>query len=101
MGNIISPNGPLQMTSEKFLVHFKRKFRSNQNMIELENKFLTLKKGNLSVDEYTNSFTDNIEFTLHLVPNELKKSIGTLKDYHRSTLCQLSRLSLLKQPSGL
>lgn len=32
-----------------------------------------LKKGNMSLDEYTNAFTDKMEFSQHIVPNELMK----------------------------
>ena len=54
-------------------MQFKRKFCSAQNMLELENKFLTLTKGSMSVDEYTNNFTDKMEFALRIVPDELTK----------------------------
>lgn len=71
LGKTISPNEPLQLTWVEFLVYFKHKFWLAQNMLELETKFLTLKKGNMFVDEYTNSFKDKMEFSLHLVPNKI------------------------------
>ena len=73
LGKILSPNEPLQLTWAEFLVQFKRKFCSAQNLLELENKFLILKKGSMSVDEYTNAFTDKMEFALRIVPDELTK----------------------------
>ena len=73
LGNTISPNEPLQLTWAEFLVRFKRKFYSAQNLLELENQFLTLKKDNMSIDEYTNTFTDKMEFSLRIVPDELAK----------------------------
>ncbi|XP_023749724.1 uncharacterized protein LOC111898008 [Lactuca sativa] len=42
-------------------------------MLELENWFMTLKKGSMYIDEYTNAFTNKMEFSLHIVPNELTK----------------------------
>lgn len=41
--------------------------------IELENQFLTLEKGDMYIDEYTNAFTDKMEFTLRIVLDELSK----------------------------
>ena len=54
-------------------MQFKRKYCSTQNLLELETQFLTLKKGSMTIDEYTNNFTDKIEFALRLVPDELTK----------------------------
>ena len=73
LGKIVSPNKPLQLTWEKILTHFKRKFCSAEKMLELEKQFLALMKGSMSVDEYTNAFTDKMEFALRLVPDELPK----------------------------
>ena len=52
---------------------FKRKYCPTQNLLELEKQFLTLKKASISIDEYTNNFTDKMEFPLRIVPDELKK----------------------------
>ncbi|KAL7603493.1 hypothetical protein Lser_V15G16676 [Lactuca serriola] len=73
LGKTLSPNEPLQLTWAEFLVQFKRKYCSAQNLLELENQFLTLKKGSMSIDEYTNNFTEKMEFALRLVPDELTK----------------------------
>ena len=73
LGKTLSPNEPLQLTWAEFLVHFKRKYCSAQNVLELENQFLTLQKGSMLVDEYTNNFTNKMEFSLHIVPDELEK----------------------------
>ena len=73
MGKILSPNEPLQLTWAAFLVYFKQKFYSTQNLLELENQFLRLKKDSMSFDEYTNSFTDKMELALRIVPSELTK----------------------------
>jgi len=73
LGKTLSPNEPLQLTWAEFLVHFKRRYCSAQNLLELENQFLTLKKGSMSIDEYTNNFTEKMEFALRLVPDELTK----------------------------
>lgn len=40
-------------------------------MLELENQLQTLKKGSTTVDEYVNAKTDKMEFSLHVVPNDL------------------------------
>lgn len=69
----LSPNEPLQLTWSELLVQFKRKFSSAQTLLELENKLLTLTKGSMSIDDYTNAFTDKMEFALLIVPDELKK----------------------------
>lgn len=69
-------------------------------MLELENQLLTLKKGNMLVEEYTNAFITKKEFDLCLYPMSLQKPIGPLRDFHGSTFCQLSRILLLKQLSG-
>lgn len=37
----------------------------------MENQFLTLKKSNMSIDEYTNAFIDKIEFALCIIPDKL------------------------------
>ena len=42
-------------------------------MLKLENQFLALTEGSMSVDEYAKSFTDKMEFALQLVPHELAK----------------------------
>lgn len=60
------------MTWEEFLTHFKNKFSSTEDMFELENQLLTLKKGSMTVDEYTNAFTDKMEFDLRVVPERAK-----------------------------
>mgnify|MGYP001545756043 CR=1 FL=1 len=73
LGKMISPNEPLQLTWAEFLVHFTCNIRSSQNMVELEKQFLTLKKGNMSIDEYIVAFTEKMEFALHIVPDELTK----------------------------
>ena len=71
LGKIISPKDPLQLTWTEFLIRFKRKYYSAQNILELENQFLNLKKGSSTLEEYTNSFTDKMEFVLRIVPDEL------------------------------
>ncbi|XP_052622334.1 uncharacterized protein LOC128127699 [Lactuca sativa] len=63
----------LQLTWEEFLVHFKRKYCSARNLLELENQFLTLNKGSMSIDEYTKAFIDKMEFALRIVPNKPTK----------------------------
>lgn len=73
MGKIISPNEPLQLTWVEFLVHFMRKYCAAQMILELENQFLNLKRGSLTVEEYTDAFTDNMEFALCIVPEKLNK----------------------------
>ncbi|KAL7590803.1 hypothetical protein Lser_V15G34485 [Lactuca serriola] len=73
LGKTISPNNPLQLTWEEFLTHLKRIFSSTENTLELENSLLTLKKGSMIVDEYTNTFIEKMEFSLHVVPDELFK----------------------------
>ena len=42
-------------------------------MLELENQLLTLKKGSMTDEEYTNAFTDKMEFALDVVLDELVK----------------------------
>lgn len=64
----ISPNKPLYLTWEEFLVHFKCKFDLAQNLLELENQLLTLNKDNIFI-----AFIDNMELTLCLVPYQLTK----------------------------
>lgn len=71
LGKTMSPDDLLQLTWAEFMVYFKRKFFSTQNMLELENQFFMLKKGFMSIDEYTNAFSDKMEFYLCIVPEEL------------------------------
>ena len=73
LGKIVSPNKPLRLTWDKFLTHFNRKFCSAEKMLELENQFLALRNGSMSVDEYINAFIGKMEFALRLVPDELTK----------------------------
>lgn len=61
------------MTWVEFLVYFKRKYCLDQNILKLENQFLNLKKGSLTMEEYTNAFTDKMEFALHIVLDKLAK----------------------------
>lgn len=42
-------------------------------MLKLDNQILTLKKGSMTVDEYTNAFIDKMKFALRLVHDELTK----------------------------
>lgn len=79
-GKHLSPNKPLQLTWEEFLTHFKHKFCSTKNLLELENQLLTLKKGSMFLNDYTNAFTDKLEFALRVVPDKLSKLIGTPRD---------------------
>ncbi|XP_023758742.1 uncharacterized protein LOC111907174 [Lactuca sativa] len=69
----VSPNKPLQLTWDKFLIHFMRKFYLTEKMLDLENQFLALTKGNMLVDEYNNAFTVTKDFALRLTPDELTK----------------------------
>ena len=69
----INPNDPVQLTWADFLVHFKQKYCSSQNILELQNYFLILKKGNITVDECTNPFTVKMEFSMRIDPYELSK----------------------------
>ena len=94
LGKIISHNEPLQLTWAEFLVHFKCKFCSAQNMLELENQFLPLKNDNMSIDEYTNAFTDEMDSTLRLVPDELTK----VDKYAEGLPCVATR-KICNQPS--
>lgn len=71
MGKILIPNKVLQLMWVEFLTHFKRKFSLVEEMLELENQLLTLKKGSMAVDEYTNALTNKMEFALQKVPDEL------------------------------
>ena len=71
MGKILSPSKLFQLIWDEFLTHFMRKFCLAKKMLELENQFLALTKGSMSVDEYTNSFTNKMEFSLRLIPDEL------------------------------
>lgn len=59
------------MTWSEFLIHFKRKFYSAENMFESENQLLTLKKMSMTIEYYTNVFTDKMEFSMCIVPDEL------------------------------
>ena len=70
---MLSPKKPLQLTWDKFVTHFKRKISSDENLMELENQFLTLMKSSMSIDEYTNTFTDKMEFSLRVIPDKLTK----------------------------
>lgn len=54
---MLTPNKPMQLTWEQFLTHFKHKLCSAKDMLELADQILTLKKGSLTVDKYTNAFT--------------------------------------------
>lgn len=73
LGKMLIPNKPLQLTSKEILAHFKRKLCSNKDILDIQKKFLTLKKGRMAIDEYSNAFTDNMEFDLHVVLDELNK----------------------------
>lgn len=42
-------------------------------MLELKNKFLILKKDNMSIDEYTNALIEKMNFSLRIVPDELER----------------------------
>ena len=95
MENMISPNKTLQLTWEEFLVKFKRNFYSAQSILELGKKLLTLKKGSMSIDVYTNAFTDKMEFPLCIVLDVL----ANINMYTKgSTLCQYIRDLLLRYP---
>lgn len=73
LGKMLIPNKPLQLTSKEILAHFKRKLCSTKDILDIQKKFLTLKKGRMAIDEYSNAFTDNMEFDLHVVLDELNK----------------------------
>lgn len=73
LGKIIIPNEPLQITWGKLLIHLKSMFYLTQNKLKLHNQFLTLKKGNMSIDEYTNAFIEKMEFILCLLHDKLIK----------------------------
>lgn len=73
LGKMLSPKKPLQLTWEEFLTHIKKKLCSAKRMLELENQFLALKKGIMSVDEYTTTVTDKMDLALRVVPGELTK----------------------------
>ncbi|XP_023754540.1 uncharacterized protein LOC111902976 [Lactuca sativa] len=73
LGKTLIPNKTLQLRWEECLTHFKRTFSSAEDMLDLENQLLTLKKGSMIVDEYTDAFTDKLEFALRVVPDELAK----------------------------
>lgn len=85
LGKTLSTNKPLHLIWEEFLTHFKRKFCSSENMLELQNQLLKLKKEIMCVDKYINAFTNKMEFTLCVVPDELSKidrySKGQLWEY--------------------
>lgn len=52
---------------------FQKKILFNSDHTETREPIPNAKKGNMSIDEYTNAFTEKIEFTFCIVPNELSK----------------------------
>ena len=50
---ILEVHKTLQRTWEEFLIHFKHKFCSTEEMLELGNQLLTWKEGSMMVDEFT------------------------------------------------
>lgn len=73
LGKTIIPNKLLQLTWNEFLILSKRKLCSAENMLELENQLLNLKKGSMTVEEYIKIFTNKMEFVMCVVSNELYK----------------------------
>lgn len=53
---------------------FKLKYFYAQKILELENQFLNLKKKSSTMEEHINAFTDKMEFTRRIFPDELAKT---------------------------
>lgn len=63
-------------------------------MLELENQFLALKKRNMSIYEYTNAFSDKIEFSLCIFPDKISNIDRHAKRYNIS---KIARIYMLKE----
>lgn len=55
------------------MVHFKRQLSFGSKHTGGGEQILITKKGNMSIDKYTNVFFDKIEFYLRIIPDELSK----------------------------
>ena len=58
---------------QEFLTHFKKKFCSARHILQLENELQNLKKGTMSIDDYSDAFLNKMEFALRILPDELSK----------------------------
>lgn len=47
-----------KMVWEDLLMHLKREYYSEQDLLKINNEFKNLKKGRLSVSEYVSAFTE-------------------------------------------
>ena len=81
----MAPGEAMNMPWEAFLVELKKRFCTERDLLQLQNEFLNLKKEKMSIDEYVAAFSEKLEFSLHLIPNELAKvdkfAAGLPSDY--------------------
>ncbi|XP_023747418.1 uncharacterized protein LOC111895563 [Lactuca sativa] len=61
----------LRMSWEALLEQLKMQYCSEVDLIDLNNEFQNLKKGNMSIDEYVTAFTAKMKLLPYLVPNKL------------------------------
>lgn len=62
-----------QLTWGQFIAKFKEDFISESALDQIEEEFLTLKQGDLSVVDYTYKFMEKARFVEHQIPTEKKK----------------------------
>lgn len=69
------------MPWEYFLVHLKREYCSERDLIEINNEFQNLKKGKMHFSEYVASFIKKMKLVPYLVPTELSQTSKFAIDY--------------------
>jgi len=78
------------MTWSSFSKLFEAKYCTPRDKIVLEREFLTLKKGDKSVEEYVTAFHEKLQFCVHLCPDDattITRFIGGLPAEYRG-LCR-------------
>lgn len=58
------------LTWNDFVGRIKKQYCSMRDFIKMENEFLTLKKGNMTVDEYVCLFVEKLQYVVHLAPTD-------------------------------
>lgn len=74
MSNLKGDEVVARMTWEEFKVLFNKKFCPRSAVKQLEEEFLRLEQGTMTVREYTTSFTEKARFAEHYVSTEERRA---------------------------
>lgn len=61
------------MSWENFLEQLKREYCLKRHLLEINNEFQNLKKGNISIIKYATTFSNKVNLVSHLFPTKLSR----------------------------